>query len=99
LEIWKRNGGDILLQAEIERLTEQLHYANGTGDLAMKHRDIAEAKIARLTAERDGLRKLLDDKSYIRCKADYERGHLSHHNYLNAIETKALGAALKDNKP
>lgn len=33
------------LRAEIEQLTEQLHYANGTCDLAMKHRDEAEAEI------------------------------------------------------
>jgi hypothetical protein len=95
LEIWKRNGGDILLRAEVERLTPYVEAFRREEARA----DKAGAEIDRLTAERDGLRKLLDDKSYIRCKADYERGHLSHHNYLNAIETKALGAALKDNKP
>jgi len=36
------------LRAEIKRLREQLHYANGTCDLAMKHRDEAEAEIERL---------------------------------------------------
>jgi len=34
---------------EIERLREELHYCNGTCDLAMKHRDIAEAKLRALT--------------------------------------------------
>ena len=34
---------------EIERLREELHYCNGTCDLAMKHRDIAEAKVRALT--------------------------------------------------
>jgi predicted nucleic acid-binding Zn-ribbon protein len=37
-------------KAEIERLREQLHYANGTCDLAMKHRDEAEADNERLRA-------------------------------------------------
>jgi len=36
---------------EIERLREELHYCNGTCDLAMKHRDIAEAEIGRLRRE------------------------------------------------
>jgi hypothetical protein len=42
------------LEAEVERLTrerdemrEQAHYANGVADLAMKHRDHAEARLAR----------------------------------------------------
>ena len=37
--------------AEIERLREQLHYANGVCDLAMKHRDKAEDEIERLRSE------------------------------------------------
>lgn len=32
------------------------------------------------------LMNLLRDKTYIRCKADYNRGHLSHGNYLNEKE-------------
>ena len=39
-----------IARAEIWRLTEQLHYANGTCDLAMEHRDAAEAEVKRLTA-------------------------------------------------
>lgn len=38
------------LRAENERLKEELHYCNGCCDLAMKHRDIAEAEIERLKA-------------------------------------------------
>ena len=33
-------------QQEIEALREQAHYANGVAELAMKHRDAAEAKLA-----------------------------------------------------
>ena len=48
------------------------------------------AEIERLTRERDRLRTLLDDKEYVRAKADYNRGHLSHCNYLEAKERAAL---------
>jgi hypothetical protein len=34
--------------AEIGRLREEVHYAKGTCDLAMKHRDVTEAEIERL---------------------------------------------------
>jgi hypothetical protein len=59
-----------------------------------EHIENLKAEIERLRTERDGLRKLLDDETYIRCKADYQRGHLSHCNYLAATERKALGTAL-----
>ena len=39
------------LRAEIDRLREELHYCKGTCDLAMKHRDIAEAEVKRLLQE------------------------------------------------
>lgn len=45
------------IAAEIEKLQEQLHYATGTCDLAIKHRDSAEAQNERLTAERDDARE------------------------------------------
>ena len=35
---------------EIERLHDEAHYAKGVCDLAMKHRDIAEAEVERLRA-------------------------------------------------
>jgi len=38
-------------RAEIERLKEDLHLCNGTCDLALKHRDIAEQENARLESE------------------------------------------------
>ena len=47
---------------------------------------------AALQAERDALRALLNEKDYIQCKADYNRGHLSHHNYL-AEKERGLGLA------
>jgi hypothetical protein len=34
----------------IEKLEEQAHYANGVADLAMKHRDYAEQRVAKLEA-------------------------------------------------
>lgn len=34
-------------EQEIDRLREELHYCKGTCDLAMKHRDIAEAEVAK----------------------------------------------------
>lgn len=46
---------------------------------------------AALRAEIARLRALLNDKVYIRCKADYNRGHLSHANYLDSME---VGLAL-----
>jgi len=57
------------------------------------------AEIERLQAELDGLRSLLDNETYIRAKADYARGRLSHCNYLEATEREVLGAALKDTTP
>jgi hypothetical protein len=39
------------MAAEIERLQDEAHYAKGTCDLAMKHRDEAEAEVERLKAE------------------------------------------------
>ena len=34
----------------IEKLEEQIHYANGVADLAMKHRDYAEQRVEKLEA-------------------------------------------------
>jgi hypothetical protein len=36
------------LRAENEQLKEDLHYSNGCCELAMKHRDIAEAEVEQL---------------------------------------------------
>lgn len=36
------------LRARVASLEESLHYANGTADLAMKHRDDAENRVAEL---------------------------------------------------
>jgi hypothetical protein len=38
------------LRAEIEQLKQDLHFANGVADLAMKHRDEAEARVEQLRA-------------------------------------------------
>lgn len=35
------------LRARVAELEKSVHYANGTADLAMKHRDAAEAELAR----------------------------------------------------
>lgn len=48
--------------------------------------------IADANAEIERLRALLNDRTYIRCKADYNRGHLSHAHYLNSKE-RGLGLA------
>lgn len=48
------------------------------------------AEIARLRAELASVKRLLTDKTYIQCKADYYRGHLSHANYLNERERAAF---------
>ena len=55
---------------EIERLRAQLHYANGTCDLAMKHRDVAEAEVERL---RSLCESLADD-----CERALRRTALNH---------------------
>ena len=56
------------LRAELADVKEQLHYANGTCDLAMKHRNTAEAaarqdaeKIARLRLALKGMLRYLED--------------------------------------
>ena len=41
------------LNARISAMEESTHYANGCADLAMKHRDIAEAELAALRARID----------------------------------------------
>ncbi len=40
------------LRARVASLEESLHYANGTADLAMKHRDDAEKRVAELERDR-----------------------------------------------
>jgi hypothetical protein len=87
------------LRADNERLTQQVQSLLELRETDIRIQQGQAVQIERLRAERDGLRKLLDDNSYIRCKADYERGHLSHCNYLDATERKALGAVLKETKP
>lgn len=52
-----------------------------------------QCQACRMAAEIGRLRALLSDKDYIRCKADYNRGHLSHANYL---ESKERGILLND---
>jgi predicted nuclease with TOPRIM domain len=83
------------LRAEIERLLADLESGMERFYSQMAELGNAKAEVDRLRAERDGLRELLNNKDYISCKADYERGHLSHCNYLEATERKALGTALE----
>jgi chromosome segregation ATPase len=51
---WQRDR----LAAELKRVREQLHEVDGACDLAMKHRDAAEAERDRLAAENEKLRDL-----------------------------------------
>ena len=46
---WQQRVNDLIraLRDERNRLREELHFCNGTCDLAMKHRDIAEADARR----------------------------------------------------
>ena len=45
------------LQGEVEELQDTAHYANGTAELAMKHRDEAESQ---LSEARELLERLID---------------------------------------
>jgi uncharacterized small protein (DUF1192 family) len=67
------------LRAEIERLR---------AESAEKGRWSAEwhGRFVVAEAEIERLRALLNDKTYIQAKADYNRGHLSYCNYLNEKE-------------
>jgi hypothetical protein len=47
--------------ARAEKADERAHYATGTADLAMQHRDAAEAPLPAVTAERDALRGALGE--------------------------------------
>ena len=54
------------LQDRVEELETDLHYCNGVSDLAIKHRDIAEAKVEELEAVLDRVHYLLTlDTPYI----------------------------------
>lgn len=46
--------------------------------------------ITDIEAERDALRALLADETFIQCKADLNRGHLSHAKYVEERERAAL---------
>jgi chromosome segregation ATPase len=52
---------------KVEKLTDDLHLCNGTADLAMKHRDIAEAELAALRSKLDAaeaaLREIVNHRS------------------------------------
>jgi hypothetical protein len=71
------------LEQEVLHLAEQC-------SILLRENEWLRAKVGQLKAKRDGLQKLLDDKSYVQCLADYNRGHLSHHSYLNATRRRAL---------
>ena len=50
----------------------------------------AAAEISRLEARCARLEALLKDNEYIQSKADYNKGHLSHYNWLREKESSAL---------
>lgn len=91
-----------LLSAEIERLRarvasleESLHYANGTADLAMKHRDDAEKRVSELEQDAAMRGFLLDLRSDLREPAEREGG-LFHYFYQRVSEQLGLSALAKD---
>ena len=49
-------------EARVATVEESLHYCNGVADLAMKHRDIAEARVAELEA---ALQFYADPETYV----------------------------------
>lgn len=51
------------LQRKIAELEESLHYANGVAELAMKHRDAAEARVLELEEGREDLEGLFREWS------------------------------------
>lgn len=51
------------LRARVASLEESLHYANGVADLAMKHRDDAENRVAELEQDAEIGRKWRADSS------------------------------------
>lgn len=67
---------------EIARLTEQLHYANGVADLAMKHRDEAERERDEAVRRLDSIRQLWT-------------GHQSIERLLSGQGRKAYDAMMK----
>jgi hypothetical protein len=77
---WQR--GEIeRLQAELAEAQETAHYANGVADLAMKHRDAAEADAARLRSALEPFKGLSD-------------GYWSHdgqHDFEDEFEVARIG--------
>ena len=76
-------------QAEAQ-LAEAKERCRAAEELVLTPAGNIYAKLAEVKAELAGAKSLLVDKTYIQCKADYNRGHLSHANYLNERERAAL---------
>ena len=53
------------LRAREASLEESLHYANGVADLAMKHRDDAENRVAELEPDANAFRAMVNLQMYI----------------------------------
>ena len=49
----------------IEKLEEQIHYANGVADLAMKHRDYAEQRVEKLEAALREIDEWAEEQCYV----------------------------------
>jgi multidrug resistance efflux pump len=78
------------LRARAEQAEAQLAEQKQFADDYCKQMRRFSNELALAKAELAGAKSLLVDKTYIRCKADYNRGHLSHANYLNERERAAL---------
>lgn len=83
------------LRARVASLEESLHYANGTADLAMKHRDDAEKRVSELEQDAAMRGFLLDLRSDLREPAEREGG-LFHYFYQRVSEQLGLSALAKD---
>ena len=84
------------LQGELDKAQDALHKAN------IETRERAEAAEAERDRLREGMKEaesLLEDKNYLRYKADYAyRGHLSYHGQIRGREAK-FRAALQRREP
>ena len=77
------------LEAKLEAAEDGWHLANGTADLAMKHRDLAENSIKRVTKV---VEPFLDTESYPSEIEEYGRGYADGRDDI----AKEVKTALKD---
>jgi len=88
----------LALSHEVKHLRAELERAKHHSTARQEAADFYRRMVDKLRAENERLRALLNDEAYIRCKADYNRGHLSHANYLDERE-RGLGLAIEQSTP